>query len=299
MNSVFKIFFSATKNVAKRSMVAILCMVLVGLSFCATAQPQNSVALEAIISPVNAKPAYSIDTITVVIRNMGTNNLDSCYIFCFIMDKIETGVLLMPRIDDIYRNGEGLPSGVADTVTVKCFFPTPPCDYVACVWVSMPNGVEDSVTNDDTLCINVCVPSVFSYADTIYSGEVYNDANFSNLTQSGTYYDTLQNINGCDSIIELTLTVTNVGVNELKAESGKLKVYPNPTTGQLIVEIADQARNDAWDFTIYSVVGQVVMQGVLPCRDAINRVSTIDVESLPSGMYFLKIGNKAVKFVKE
>ena len=44
------------------------------------------------------------------------------------------------------------------------------------------------------------------YADTLCFGEIFNDNNFSNLTTAGTYYDTLQNLNGCDSIIELTLS---------------------------------------------------------------------------------------------
>ena len=41
----------------------------------------------------------------------------------------------------------------------------------------------------------------------ICQGESYNDNNFTNLTQAGTYYDTLSNINGCDSVVELTLTI--------------------------------------------------------------------------------------------
>jgi hypothetical protein len=41
-----------------------------------------------------------------------------------------------------------------------------------------------------------------------YSGS-YSDANFSNLTQAGTYYDTLQSlVHGCDSVVRLTLDYT-------------------------------------------------------------------------------------------
>ena len=44
--------------------------------------------------------------------------------------------------------------------------------------------------------------------DTICSGTTYNSANFTNLTQAGQYYDTLQNVGGKDSIIVcLNLTV--------------------------------------------------------------------------------------------
>ena len=46
------------------------------------------------------------------------------------------------------------------------------------------------------------------------------------------------------------------------------------------------------EYKIFSVVGQVVMEGTL-------KNNTINVESLANGMYFLKVDNKVVKFVKE
>jgi len=48
---------------------------------------------------------------------------------------------------------------------------------------------------------------ITNYSSIICQGEAYSDDNFTNLTLSGNYYDTLQNIFGCDSIVELTLTV--------------------------------------------------------------------------------------------
>jgi hypothetical protein len=48
------------------------------------------------------------------------------------------------------------------------------------------------------------------YSTSICQGDIYSDDNFTNLTQAGNYYDTLQNINGCDSIIELTLIVNSL-----------------------------------------------------------------------------------------
>jgi len=67
-------------------------------------------------------------------------------------------------------------------------------------------------------------------------------------------------------------------------------VYPNPTSSQLRIKNYE-LREDA-EYTIYSVVGQVVQQGKL-------HNNTIKVESLASGMYFLKIDGKVVRFVKE
>ena len=83
----------------------------------------------------------------------------------------------------------------------------------------------------DLTVLNVSISSDSSY---FFAGK--------NLTQNGIYYDTLQTIHGCDSIIELTLTITGVGIVETD-NYPSLRVYPNPTTGKLIVEIAGQARN--------------------------------------------------------
>ena len=96
-----------------------------------------------------------------------------------------------------------------------------------------------------------------------------------------------------------------VGVKELQSyEVTKLQVYPNPAKNQLTIEYGSSATLTAQErplseveVEIYSVVGQCVMQ--LPCRDVINHVSTIDISRLASGMYFLKINNQVVKFIKE
>ena len=45
-----------------------------------------------------------------------------------------------------------------------------------------------------------------TYSAEICEGDIYTDNNFTNLTKDSIYYDTLQNLNGCDSIIELTLS---------------------------------------------------------------------------------------------
>jgi hypothetical protein len=78
-----------------------------------------------------------------------------------------------------------------------------------------------------------------------------------------------------------------------------LRVYPNPTTGQITIECRDALQCvSTGEYTIYNIMGQIVMQGTLPCRDATHCVSTVDVESLAKGMYYLKIEGKTVKIIK-
>jgi len=81
----------------------------------------------------------------------------------------------------------------------------------------------------------------------------------------------------------------DVGIVETHCNAS-VRVFPNPVSTQLKITNYE-LREDA-EYQIYSVVGQVVMQGVL-------QNNIINVEALASGMYSLKIDGKVIKFVKE
>jgi hypothetical protein len=68
-------------------------------------------------------------------------------------------------------------------------------------------------------------------------------------------------------------------------------VYPNPANTKLYVKYSVQTEAD---YTIYNIVGQIVLQGKLSGES-----SVISIESLAEGMYYLRIAGKTVKFVKE
>ena len=66
----------------------------------------------------------------------------------------------------------------------------------------------NNINCDSVVCLMLTeYPFLSNYSESICQGNTYTDANFTNLTQAGTYYDTLQTVNGCDSIIELNLIV--------------------------------------------------------------------------------------------
>jgi hypothetical protein len=79
------------------------------------------------------------------------------------------------------------------------------------------------------------------------------------------------------------------GIETIKSDVAK--IYPNPTTRELTIVNGELTIDN---YSIYNVMGQMVMEGKLQ-----NETTTINVESLPNGMYFLRIGEKAVKLVKE
>jgi len=104
-------------------------------------------------------------------------------------------------------------------------------------------------------------------------------------------------IEDCDSVVNIKETVQNTG----------FKVYPNPAKNQLQITIEGEYHSPI-QYSIYSVVGQVVMQAplsppeggkLLPSFGGAGGGLIIDVSHLSAGMYFLKVDGKVVKFIKE
>ena len=76
------------------------------------------------------------------------------------------------------------------------------------------------------------------------------------------------------------------------AEKGEIIVKPNPTTGQLTITNYEFQENDVIE--VYSVMGQKLQSKIVNRQPEI----VIDVSHLANGMYYLRVGNKVVKFVK-
>jgi len=91
---------------------------------------------------------------------------------------------------------------------------------------------------------------------------------------------------------ELNWYTTNA-VEETRLETANVQVFPNPTSGQLHLRSYELQENT--EYQIYSVVGQLLQSEIVNLQSEIE----IDVSHLANGMYFLKIGNKVVKFIKE
>jgi len=72
-------------------------------------------------------------------------------------------------------------------------------------------------------------------------------------------------------------------------DNQKLNVYPNPCTESIRIQT-----NINDDVVMYNLQGAVVMSTV-----AMDEVTTLNVNDLPSGIYFVKSGNKTAKIVKK
>ena len=94
----------------------------------------------------------------------------------------------------------------------------------------------------------------------------------------------------------------SVGIKNI-TEAASFRVYPNPTTGQLIIDngqlttapLSHPEGGKQPTIEIFNVVGQVVFKSHL---SKLSPETSIDLSHLANGMYFLKIDNKTFKIIK-
>ena len=82
-------------------------------------------------------------------------------------------------------------------------------------------------------------------------------------------------------------------------DNGQLKIFPNPVSYELQVtsyEGEDTNKGACSLVEIYDVMGRSVNNCQL---SIVNSQLKIDVSILPAGIYFIRIGNKTAKFVKQ
>ncbi len=93
--------------------------------------------------------------------------------------------------------------------------------------------------------------------------------------------DTLQTLNGCDSVVTLYLTVSTLGIDsQPSTPNPQLKVYPNPTTKYVTVEGTGLQEVEVYD-------------GVSRKRSTLNAQRStevrVDLDGYPAGAYYLRI----------
>ncbi|MBX3163510.1 MAG: T9SS type A sorting domain-containing protein [Bacteroidetes bacterium] len=106
---------------------------------------------------------------------------------------------------------------------------------------------------------------------------------------------------GCKSTEVVTVTIGCVGSDELGVMNDELRVYPNPTSEMLNVENPLTSKGGTVEIYVYDILGNTVISSAELTfhNSTFNIHHSIDVRELKSGMYFIKIGNRTQKFVKE
>ena len=205
---------------------------------------------------------------------------------------------------DLTGDNYGYPLyGEPDLIPVHDEFTYEGCDSIE--WdgllynesVVLSSHVIDSVLMiDSTATLTLLVHHSVSeqYNDTVDAGQPYSGYGFelsatetrllrdASLRQEPVTLiltDTLVTVNGCDSVITLALTLLpTTGV--VVADPNHLKVYPNPTTSRVTIETEGLTHVE-----LYDNEGRRLQDYTTGNK----REMTIDVSTLPTGVYYLRI----------
>jgi hypothetical protein len=129
-------------------------------------------------------------------------------------------------------------------------------------------------TNDTALVANRCyVSSPFSNENALYFGGF--DPNSNTSTNMAWVFKKDYQVNSVDDF-------TN--------NDNNFVIYPNPASDQLFIK--GEILKDC-EFTIINLLGVQVASGWLN-----GEIENIDISSLPPNIYFLRVNNEAVKFIK-
>ena len=143
------------------------------------------------------------------------------------------------------------------------------------------NGCDSIVTL--TVSVNPTFDTTINA--TINPGETYSEFGF-NESEAGTYVQNLPTEAGCDSTITLVLSVNS---SLLEADIEEISFYPNPTKDKITFSQAIE------NLEVIDLTGKVIF--------TFTNVKTINIESLPSGAYYLRLTNEEIqsfrKFIKQ
>ena len=100
------------------------------------------------------------------------------------------------------------------------------------------------------------------------------------VIMNGEYYD-IVTLNGCISEASNSISIINVSIEP--DYINKVKIYPNPVSSELIIEI--EGNNERVNFVILNSMGQVIFNGTL-----IEKI-IIPMHGFTSGLYLIKLMN--------
>lgn len=114
------------------------------------------------------------------------------------------------------------------------------------------------------------------------------------MTSTGVYKVTIWNSYGC-SLTSSPKVVTVLGVDEV-SQSDNIKIYPNPTNGEVNLSFNIQQEGN-YTLTLANVLGQVVYKDDIHLNGP--ETKAINMANFGNGIYMLSINGNNVKIVKK
>jgi Secretion system C-terminal sorting domain len=139
--------------------------------------------------------------------------------------------------------------------------------------------------------------SLFYDMEILGNGDILLSGSFANEESSNDMWLLRIDSNGCPfPNCKGRLQNITKEINEVKTLSNELddvKVFPNPASERLVIELYDKSTTDQIDVSVFDALGQMYIKERVNASDSI---FTIDVAALPSGTYLLRIQNKEGAF---
>ncbi|MBU1758199.1 T9SS type A sorting domain-containing protein [Patescibacteria group bacterium] len=145
-------------------------------------------------------------------------------------------------------------------------------------------GDEDNYISYDTITVYIaCIPDLITIDFTICDGEVYW-AGGSWQSTSGTYVDTLSNINGCDSIVTTNLTVNPLTTLDLGPDSVTVQQSQTATLTATVSDVCTfiWSTGETTQSIIVDTSGWYYVTATSVCGDLIDSVFVDVITSVPS-----------------
>lgn len=100
---------------------------------------------------------------------------------------------------------------------------------------------------------------------------------------AGSYDCTVTDANGC-SYREVVIINNVLGVNNITADNGDVKLYPNPNNGTFTIDSRNLKK--ASTLSVYNAMGQAIYSSQLSANSS---ASAVDMSNAPAGVYFYRV----------
>jgi photosystem II stability/assembly factor-like uncharacterized protein len=262
-----------------------------------------------IIKTINGGNSFTLcESIYEGIRNVGAYNVDTCFAICdsHILKTTNSGatwqtVISHPGVK--FTSIATFPSGLSYIYSYDCYH-----------YQTNNYGISwDSTFAEGLEFIDISFPTPLigyaaMYDPLSYYGAIYNTNNGDstwNLSYGGPSGPMFISVNFTNDSIGFAVTSDGyiykhgliTGINpESQSISSSINVYPNPATDKITIKTSPTPTRS--QLTIMNLNGEEILT-----QSLIKPKTQIDISSLPSGVYFVRLTNDRTvevrKFVKE
>ena len=171
-------------------------------------------------------------------------------------------------------------------------------DTLGCLWLDTVSVVVNALPTvdlgaDQTICANHIITLDATTAGATYlwspGGETTATIDVDGADGTDTYSVTITDGNGCSGTDDVLITVDPcTGIGEIDGNLA-IEYFPNPTTGQLTVNVQDLNQSDL-TVTLYDVQGRAVFSKLIPANGS-NYTVQMNLGDVAQGVYQVRFDN--------